>query len=293
MSKTLLSVSLCGAAALLLVAPVPVAGQAGAPRLFQMSIESNLEMDIQGQKQTTVADTQMKYTWAQTGRERVLTFVWLRVKADVGGVTTMDATMSRDALVTVQQGQTEEVKFDAAPAELQLMLKDTFDVPMCTLEVDENGRELKRTITAPPGAQAMVDNGVLVNAILFHAPFMRDEQKWEADAEVSMGNGGFAKGPLTYEKIPGGEGGQKVKVTGVLTNDAFTAAGVTIKDAKYNVDGEQTYNPDVREYVAGTLNMDVSFTLELPGNIVSNAKGTMVVKLKEPREGEDEAKPAQ
>jgi hypothetical protein len=163
---------------------------------------------------------------------------------------------------------------------MKTMLRDSFDVPLCKIQVDENGKVLKRTIVAGPGAQNLIDNGIVANCLLFHAPFLRDKNQWESDAEVSMGNGGYVKGKLNYTKAERGRGGQAVKVNGTLTNDRFVqaATGLTATNTKYVVNGEQTYDPAKKEWVTGKLNIDVSFQISAAGQNGS-AKGTMVVGL--------------
>ena len=36
--------------------------------------------------------------------------------------------------------------FEKAPADLKKMLQDSFSVPLCKLQVDENGKEVKRQV---------------------------------------------------------------------------------------------------------------------------------------------------
>ena len=83
---------------------------------------------------------------------------------------------------------------------------------------------------------------------------------------------------MTYTKIPGGKGGQAVKVAGTLTADNVKGQGGTmIKDGKYKVTGEQTYDTERKEWVAGKLTMDVSFQMTDGTKVVATAKGEMDV----------------
>jgi hypothetical protein len=113
---------------------------------------------------------------------------------------------------------------------------------------------------------------------------MRDKNEWSAPTEVSMGNGGFAKGQLNYKKVEGGKNGQAVKVSGTLTNDGFAVPNspLTMKSAKYVVDGVQTYDPAQKEWTSGKMNIDVSYEMAATGQPVGVAKGTMVVSLEKP-----------
>ena len=205
----------------------------------------------------------------------------MKVKASEGEKELMNSFMSRAKFVNTQNGQTQEVPFDQAPDELKSMLKDSFEVPLCKIEVDNNDKEVKRTIVAGAGAKTLVDNGLIANAVLFHPAYFTDKDEWQSDAEISMGNGGFAKGKLTYKKVPGGKGGQAVKVTGTLSNDNFKQPGspLVIKDVKYVVTGEQTYDPAVKEWVSGKLTIDVSFQIVFEDDTKVSNKGTMVMTL--------------
>ena len=53
--------------------------------------------------------------------------------------------------------------------------------------------------------------------------------------QVSSGHG-LAAGKVTYTKVPGGKGGQAVKVTGTLTSPGLKGkGGLTLTEGKYTV----------------------------------------------------------
>ena len=122
---------------------------------------------------------------------------------------------------------------------------------------------------------------MIANALLFHPQFQTTENEWTSPAEISMGNGGFAKGDLVYKKGAAGKGGVAVKVSGTLTNEGFSPPNspLTVNNVKYVVNGDQTFDPVQREWVAGKLVMDVSFDLVVGGTAVGQAKGTIVAGL--------------
>lgn len=270
----------CLAALALVPAAAPV-GAADPAHSFEVAVKARLDMDAAGKTQKVEADTALRYTWARPPGERTLTFDSVRLRATLDGRPTADTFMSRDKLTNTEGGQTREVPADSAPDELKTMLRDSFGVPVAKVKVDADGKEVKREVVAGPGAKTLVDQGMIANALLFHPPYPKGRDEWTAPAEVSMGNGGFAKGDLTYKKAAGGKGGQRVKVSGTLANDGFQAPGspLTLKNARYVVTGEQTYDPDRGEWVAGRLNLDVSFQLAAKDKVVIAAKGTMDVSL--------------
>lgn len=148
-----------------------------AAHFFNIKIASNVDMEIQGKKQKLDADTELHYTWKRSGRERALSFESALVRANMDGKQLMNIFMSRAKFTNTEQGKTDVVPVENAPEELKKMLQDSFDVPVCKCQVDENGREVKRTIVAGPGAKALIDNGMIANAILFHPPMIKSTNK--------------------------------------------------------------------------------------------------------------------
>lgn len=258
-----------------------IAAEPSQSHSFKFTIESHVDMVIEGEKQKIDADTELHYTWNHQGGERNLSFDSMLVKVNKDDIQTMNIFMSREKFENMERGQTDVVPFEEAPDELKKILQDSFGVPVYKMQVDGNGKELKREVVAGPGAKDIIEQGVIANARLFHAPFMRAQDKWSAATEITMGNGGFANGELTYKKAAGGKGGQAVKVSGTLTNEGFKVAGtpVSIKEAKYVIDGMQTYDPAQREWISGNLDVDVFFVMTAGNKPLATAKGTMVFSV--------------
>ena len=249
----------------------------GAADLFNITLRSKMDIVAQGKVQKVDAETDIYYTWTRNARRRVLSIQSLMAKVGVDGKPLSNGFMSRAKITQTEQGETQEVLLESATEELKQMLQDSFDSPVCEREVDDNGREVKRTVVAGPGAKDLIDSGIIANALLFHPPFLQDQNEWQAQTEVSMGNGGYATGRLSYTKTGGAKIGQTVKVSGTLTNESFKKPGtpVTIKNASYVVRGEQTYDPSQQAWVSGEIAIDVSFQLAANDRIVSSAKGTI------------------
>jgi hypothetical protein len=278
-----ISLRLVGVIALapILIGTFTAAAEPERSNSFKFTLASQMDMEMQGQKQKVDADTDLRYTWTQRADERTLSFDSALVKANMDGNQLMDVFMSREKFASTQGGTTEEVPFEKAAPELKSILEDSFSVPLCKLQMDKNGKELKREVVAGPGAKNLIDQGMVANAELFHPQFLPDKKEWSADAQISMGNGGFAKGKLAYKKAAAGKGGVPVKVSGTLTNEGFSPPGspLSIKNAKYVVKGEQTYDPARRDWVLGKLVMDVSFEMFVGDNRVGPASGSIVASL--------------
>jgi hypothetical protein len=281
MSTNLVRVLSASIALLTGAAALAAEPDAGATHRFKLAIASKLDVEILNQKGKVNADTEIVYLWQRDGNTRTLRVESLQVKASQDGAESMNNFMSRAKVVQSANGATEEIPFEKASDELKKTLQDSFDVPVCKIQVDEAGKEVKRNVVAGPGARSLVDNGMIANALLFHPPFHADKDEWQADAEISLGSGGFVKGKLTYKKMQGGKAGQAVKVTGTLTNDNFKLPGspAAMKNVRYVVNGEQTYDPDQKEWIAGKLSLDVSYQMVADDKPVGMAKGTMAVTL--------------
>jgi hypothetical protein len=282
MSRIVLQLAGATSLALILIGTPAPAFAAERSHSFKLRIVAVIDVETQGKNQKVDADTVLKYTWKQRGGERALHFDSALVKAKKDGDPFMDTFMSRARVTNTEAGKTTEVSLENAPGELKQMMQDSFGVPLCKLRVDETGKEVKREIVAGPGAKTLLEQGMIANARLFHPPFVPGKDEWSAATEVSMGNGGFAKGELTYKKGVRARGRQVVKVSGTLTNDGFKSPDtmLTFKNVKYVVSGEQTYDPSAGEWVSGKLLINVLFQLTRDA-LVGSAKGNMVLSFDE------------
>lgn len=247
---------------------------------FAVNISSTVNMDADGKKQVIDAKTALAYRWANKGTERTLSYDSTQVNVQIDAKSTLDMVMSREKVIVGSGDQKKETLFKDCPENQQKMLQDSFAVALCKLQVDANRVETKRDVVAGEGAKVMIDNGMIANAVLFHAPFFADKPEWEADREISMGNSGFAKGKLTYKRVAGKEP-PTVTVTGKLANakHKLPTGPISIVDANYDVTGEQTFDPAVGEWTAGKLAIEMSFDIANEAKKIGSAKGTMTQTL--------------
>lgn len=241
---------------------------------FHVAIVSELQNKLgNGVTQKMEATADVRYTWKNVDRDRILTFDQLGTKALMDGKLLINATMSRDKFINVSEGMTTEIKSSEAPERLRKMLQASFGEPLCKLQRDADGKEVKRTIMSSPDAKDMIDNGMIVNALLFHPPYYSGKTEWQSESEIRMGKGGTAKGKLRYKKSEG----NTWQVTGTLSNDEFMREndGFTLKKAKYAVDGSQSYDAALREWVAGKMSINVGYEMYQDDTKVGTANGTM------------------
>ncbi len=273
---------------LLLIAPlVAVFGQeeVRTRQGFILQIGSSMDMNIEKNEQKLVTDTDLHYAWDKAEPlQRVLTLQQTGVRVMLNGQPTLNAVLNQNGTANVEGGKTRNVKVADAPAEVQSMLADSYGPPLCKLTVDANGLEIKRELINKPGAQGQIDNGMVSNCVLFHAPFYADKTTWERPIEMSMGNGGFAKGTLKYTRPTQYDpAAPELQVSGTATNEKFQPKNnpaLTIVGAKYEISGEQAFDPVLQEWTSGTLTLKVSFKLVAQEKEIGTAQGTMVCKLK-------------
>jgi len=200
------------------------------------------------------------------------------------GKQVMNTFMSRAKITKIEDRKTVEVPFEKAPVKLKSMLQDSFDVPLCKLQVDEDGKVVKRTVVAGPGAKEFINNGMIANAMVFHPPFLREQDEWQADTEISMGKGGYARGPLTYKRAAVVDGEYVLEISGTFTNEGFKRPGTsqTLK-SHYIVSGKQIYDTRQQEWVSGKLKINTSFntSLQMPDEDkpIGPSRGSMVVSF--------------
>ena len=168
-------------------------------------------------------------------------------------------------------GPTVDVAAKQAPAAIMDVLK-RYDVVAATMLVDDRNKVVDLRIKADGAQRALVETLVSI-----HAPVPEGLDAWEAPSRLAMGQGQTARGTLRCTRL-GGSGPSRVKVEGVLKGEGVVA-GNLIKDGTYTVEGEQTYDPKAREWVAARWTVRVDNELaDAAGQTVARARGTMVVE---------------
>jgi hypothetical protein len=254
----------------------------GKDQKFRLTITAKLTLVLAEKPSQVEADTSFSYALRKKEGEVVVLLNALGIRAKADGEEVMDVVMDRKRIVNTSGGTKRETPFDQADSEQQKLLAALFEAPLCKYEVDKSGKELKRTVTAGADAKSTLDEtGLLANVRFFHVPFPEDKESWTATTELSMGSGRYARGDLKYEKVSGRKDDRlvKVKVSGTLTNkEAKLNNGVVIKNAKYEVKGEQTYDLDKREWATGSLTVPITFEM-LIGEKVAPCSGEAKVSL--------------
>lgn len=165
-----------------------------------------------------------------------------------------------------------------APPQLQDVLR-AFDTTSAYLIIGEGSRVLGRKVRTDTPFHAVTET-----LLSIHTPIPKDAAFWEAPTQLAMGQGQTAKGKLRFEKQKGdlaATGGLvKVKVTGTLKAEGVVV-GRLVKDGRYKVVGDQSYDPTTGEWTGATWNVTVSNELANAGGVtVAHASGHMKVETK-------------
>ena len=124
------------------------------------------------------ARTHYDYSLRRVGPEVEVTIDRIAMRLARNGKETLSCETSKDLYRIKRKGEWIEVPVDQANARLRRLMQDSHGAPLCRIAVDENGKEVKRTLLARPGARALVASGGIENARLFHAPMVAGRATW-------------------------------------------------------------------------------------------------------------------
>ncbi len=154
-----------------------------------------------------------------------------------------------------------EILFDNAPLPLQQALL-SYDTPILLITHDATGKETARKSLARGQLRQHLTE--LAETILsIHAPFPESEATWNVPAKLALATGNAATGILTFEKAgppSAATAPVKVKVSGEL-NAAGTIGQAKVKNGRYVIQGEQTYDPIGNAWKAARW--QIALTMEL------------------------------
>lgn len=202
------------------------------------------------------------------------------MKFNQNGQTVVESRMSRSCFEGRLQPDAPVVSFSSknAPPRLYELMK-TFDTTAASLLLDDSSKVVQRKV------RDELPQGPLIETLLsIHTPIPRDAAFWTAPTQLAMGHGQTAKGTLRFDKnkesLAASGGLVKVKVSGVLKAEGVVAERF-IKEGRYTVTGEQTYDPSSREWRSARWSVAVDNELANPAGLtVAHAQGTMIVESK-------------
>ena len=241
---------------------------------YQLTIDSEMKMKIQGQAQKVDADTKINYYHRRESEKLTAGLNELEVKASQAGNTIIDIGQDKHHF---RDGKTI-TKIEDANDELKQLLKDSFAEPICEFQIDEKGERSDQKVIAKKGAKALIDNGQIENVTFLHPPFFEDKKEWKAPTKFSLGSGNFARGELTYKVKSKKDGMVTVSVLGEL--EPSGKQGIfEIVNGIYNVSGNQIYDLKAKQWDSAEIKLDIKFELALKDKKFADGKGVMNVTL--------------
>jgi len=247
---------------------------------FRMQIKGDITTKIQETPELAViANTLVQYRWKRMGNVQQLFVASQQVSAEMNGQLVMETTMSRERFSMRNQEGLTDIAFEEANPELQQLLIDSHEKPLCDIRIDDWGRKVERTDSANAGAKDTLANGVVENTRICHPPFPGTDT-WEAPCAISMGNGNFTRGNLQYKIVGNRSEHDKVdvEVSGQLTGSGKQGI-LEIRNAVHAVRGSQVYDVARREWLSADLHIDVGFDLYQDAEKVGHATGTMKLTM--------------
>ncbi|MCW8128773.1 MAG: hypothetical protein KIS92_00175 [Planctomycetota bacterium] len=254
-------------------------------REYKLSIVSTTTLASAETEKKSEADTDLVFHTVQTGNKVAYGCRSLFVRTRMDGQEIQYADMAEEKyIVKDRDGNTVETDIKSAPAELKEMLKDYFTTPIATLTVDAQGKETAREVSDKPNLKPLIHNGMFANMCLFVSSY-GSEPTWKEAKEMSLGKGGFAKGEFTFTKVAAGKdnahpGRVDVKVQGALAADVYKLAnGTSIHKARFEIAGMQTWDAELRCWIAGDLGVRVEYEVHEGDKTLFTASGKVIASL--------------
>lgn len=256
-------------------------------RTYKLSMVSSITMTSDQDSRKSEADTVLSFTVARNGQTESYTCKALFSRVKLDGRELQYADMAADKYATKDDnGSLTETDLTKASAELKEMLKDYFATPLATITFDAVGKESGCTVSEKPNLKPLLQNGMLANMRLFLSAYDEKARTWREEKEFGLGKGGFVKGALALTKGEAGKdskhsGRVDVQMSGVLTADGYKTpnGNTTVRNAKYEIAGMQTWDATLKCWIVGDLGMRVSYDVYEGENKLFTANGNMIAKL--------------
>jgi hypothetical protein len=247
---------------------------------YELIIDSHLQIKSPGQTDSNEMSslTVLRYSVTREANVDEVSIGGMQVKVDLDGRTIMNSRMDRTGARFHEGDQNPtDVPYDRAPDPLKKLLAQ-FDVPAACITLGPDGGETGREILLERES-SLIENGVVENARLFHAPFPGAQTEWESPAKISMGTGHFSQGTLKYVKgETDARGLVEISVSGELKADGKTGDS-KIRNGVYRVSGRQQFDPSQDRWVSGHLEVNVSLDMLAYGQDTGTATGAMKIRL--------------
>jgi hypothetical protein len=248
---------------------------------YSLTIDSVIKVTVGPNTIPVKTKTVLAYSFEKKENSKKLLVDSMMVQVNQSGKQVLDHFLSRKKIRMVGNNQNMEVFFDgseeAEKVKKENKIEDKFMHPICDITYDKEKNITLRNVIAKPGALDLVNNGMIDNALTFQARYEEGKKELDFPCRLSIGSGNFVTGTLKLTRTKDEEGKAVFEIKGILANKSCMQGRMQIKDAKYVVKGEQTYNKKLNKWESGKMECAVTF-LTLAGITVHN-KGTMILAL--------------
>ena len=253
-----------------------------AARKYSIAVDSELNMTVARTKQVVKVKATASFDYALIplqGNQVETRIDGMELTTTLNDLPPNKTRMSRSGFFNSDGKETQDVKFETAPANLKTILEQ-FGQPLASYTLGSEGEE-----SQPPVLK--IKSGLLIQtnafalARTFHVRFPKDSAKWVVASSLPLGQGQFSKGDLTFEKFakPDAAGLVRVKVSGELKVNGKLGQA-QINKGLYKVKGEQVYSLKVGDWVSGRYDIDMDIEADDPRTGLLSGKGPVSLILK-------------
>ena len=196
-----------------------------------------------------------------------------------------ELVINRDRFRAKQSEKAIDFAYEKAPEKIGKQIEDTCRLPVYKFRFDKNGNELSRTNIAGPEAQAMIQDDLIANFRMFHAPYYSDRNKWVAEVAINSGatkGSTLSAGMLTFAKseMQKKERLARVSVDGTLTTRKANTISIKNLFTKHVVSGEQFYDLERRQWVRGEWSVSAKQYGEVDDKLIECGSGKLTFTMK-------------
>jgi hypothetical protein len=263
---------------------VPAQAQEGVTeKPYRAVIKGVLDMHgLEGRRQELDTRVELGFRWQCTTAQRALVLTDIQNRESTDGVEQLNNRMCRDRYDETRGGSIVTVKAKDCHADLQLILRDSFEVPLCTIAVDRSGVELKRNVSSAPGAGPILST-MTIDLVTLLPPLAATKPEYTVRTGVNSGLGVILEGEVRYTRMAADTPGQtRWRVSGQLAHENYLVPGASAPSTvRGTVSGILNYDDTKHQLLSGDCSLDLTYETIKEGNRISSAQGTTTVHVRQ------------
>jgi hypothetical protein len=282
-----LSPVLIGVCLSILLWGIPARAQEGvAETPYRADLKGILDIHgPEGRRKEIATRVKLSFRWQWTAAQRALVLTDMHNRQSTNGVEQMNNRMCRDRYEETRDGSIVTVKAKDCPAALQLILRDSFEVPLCTIAVDRSGVQVERHVSSAPGAGPTLSQAV-IDLVALLPPLAATKPEYTVRTGVNSGVGVILEGEVKYTRMVADKPGQtRWQVSGQLARENFLLPGVpTPSTVRGTVSGILNYDDTTHQLLSGDCTLDLTYETIKDGKRIGSARGGMTVHVRQASE---------